>query len=122
MTFLEESLELVASLQEEVYHRVSTVNALSVSIDELIEYYHYFYAMLEKQQILLTRLKLMNDPNVAGIIQGIEMVADAFGRDPAQSLQSWHTMMKNDTISALEDLTGELIDPTKIELDIHWEE
>jgi len=31
-------------------------------------------------------------------------------------------MMKNDTISALEDLTGELIDPTKIELDIHWEE
>lgn len=122
MTFLEESLEIVAGLQEEVYHRVASVNSMSVSMEDLIEYYHYLYALLEKQQILLTRLQLLNDEKINGIIQGIEMVADAFGRDPEQGLQEWHTMMKHDTISALEDLTGEIIDPSNIELDIHWEQ
>ena len=122
MTFLEESLEIVAGLQEEVYHRVASVNSMSVSMEDLIEYYHYLYALLEKQQILLTRLQLLNDEKINGIIQGIEMVADAFGRDPEQGLQAWHTMMKNDTISALEELTGEIIDPSNIELDIHWEQ
>lgn len=122
MTFLEESLDMVAGLQEEVYHRVSLVRAGSVSVDELIEYYHYLYAMLEKQQILLTRLQLMKDESVEGIITGIRMVTDAFYRDPEQSLQEWHTMMKMDVLSALEDLTGEIIDPANLELDIHWEE
>lgn len=126
MTFLEESLDMVAGLQEEVWNRVVIIKAaqegaLQITQDDIVEYYHYLYAMLEKQQILLTRLQLMKDETVDGIITGICMIADSFGRDPEQSLHDWHTMMKNNTLSALEELTGEIIDPSNLELDIHWE-
>ena len=127
MSYLEDSLDMVAGLQEEVYLRVVQIQAAKegraqVSHDDIVEYYHYLYALMEKQQILLTRIQLMKDETIEGIITGIQMLADSFGRDPEQDRQSWHTMMKSDTILMLEELTGELIDPSNLELDIHWEE
>lgn len=120
MTYLEESLEIVTGLQEEVYSRVELVK-VSTEVEDLVEYYHYLYALLEKQQILMTRLGLMNDEKYNGILLGIEMVADAFGRPASQSTLDWHIFMKEEVLATLSTLTGEPIDPSNISVDITWE-
>ena len=117
-----ESLDIVAGLQEEVYARVMGIRTGTANTEDIVDYYHYLYAMLEKQQILLTRVQLMKDPSHKGILTGIELVADAFQRNAGETLQEWHTNMKTETLQALEKATGEVIDPSKIELDIWWDE
>jgi len=121
MSYLEESIDVVGGLQNEVYTRSQLVR-VSTDVNELIEYYHYMYAMLEKQQILLTRLALINNTDYAGISMAIEMVADTFGRPAGQCIMEWHATMKEEVLSTLSRLTGEPIDPSNIELDIWWDE
>ena len=120
MSYLEESIEIVGELQNEVYTRSQLVK-VSTDPEDLIEYYHYMYAMLEKQQILLTRLTLIDNTEYVGISMAIEMVADSFGRPPGQALQEWHIAMKEEVLASLSRLTGEPLDPSMIELDIWWD-
>ena len=120
MSYLDESIEMVGGLQNEVYSRSELVK-VSTDVNDLIEYYHYMYAMLEKQQILLTRLALMDDSNYVGVSVAIEMVADAFGRPPGMGLLDWHSAMQVEVLATLSTLTGEVMDPSLIELDIHWD-
>lgn len=121
MSYLEESIDLVGGLQNEVYTRSQLVK-VSTDVNELIEYYHYMYAMLEKQQILLTRLALIDNTEYVGISMAIEMVADSFGRPAGQCIMEWHAAMKEEVLESLSRITGERINPSDIELDISWDE
>ena len=58
-------------------------------------------------RFLLTRIQLMKDESVEGIITGIQMLADAFYRDPEQESSGMAHHDEDDPILMLEELTGE---------------
>ena len=76
---------------------------------------------MEKQAILYTRLQLINDPDYQGLSDAIEMYVNAMGRD-LEGVVEFHRKIQQQALDALSELTGELIDPANIELDIRWEE
>ena len=95
--------------------------ALSLRTKYLVEYYHHYYALVEKQQILWTRLKLMDKPELSGLEIAIEQVCEALGKPPSQGVEQFHTALKEEIKFSLSELTGEDLDDFDgIEVDFRW--
>ena len=118
--FLTESVYEVEALQQECLD-LSVATLVNNDPDLKIEYNHYLYALMEKQALLYTRLQLINNPDYRGLSDAIELYVNAMGRD-REGVVEFHRKIQQEAIDSLSELTGELIDPTKIELDIRWEE
>lgn len=109
-SFLAEELAKVESLQQSLQEMIRNGDHISKDMDKLIEYTHYYYALMEYQGILYTRLKLMNDDKYIGLLMAIEMVCNALGMVEDESIETFHQNMKNECILSLEALTGESMD------------
>lgn len=109
-SFLAEELAKVESLQQSLQEMIRNGDHISKDMDRLIEYTHYYYALMEYQGILYTRLKLMNDDKYIGLLMAIEMVCNALGMVEDESIETFHQNMKNECILSLEALTGESMD------------
>ena len=109
-SFLAEELAKVESLQQSLQEMIRNGDHISKDMDKLIEYTHYYYALMEYQGILYTRLKLMNDDKYIGLLMAIEMVCNALGMVEDESIETFHQNMKNECILSLEALTGERMD------------
>lgn len=118
--FLTESVYEVEALQQECLD-LSVAALVNNNPDLKIEYNHYLYALMEKQAILYTRLQLIDNPDYRGLSDAIEMYVNAMGRDE-EGVVEFHRKIQQEAVDALSELTGELIDPANIELDIRWEE
>lgn len=87
----------------------------------MVEYFHHFYALMEYQSILYTRLKLMNDPKLVGLIDAILMICEVLGREAKESVIEFHLNMKEECKKALAELTGEDMDDYEgIDVDFQW--
>ena len=109
-SFLAEELAKVESLQQSLQEMIRNGDHISKDMDKLIEYTPYYYALMEYQGILYTRLKLMNDDKYIGLLMAIEMVCNALGMVEDESIETFHQNMKNECILSLEALTGESMD------------
>ena len=89
--------------------------------EHLEEYYHHFYALMEKQQVLWTRLKLMGRESLYGILIAIEEVCDALGKPPSMSVEAFHKATREEIKKSLSELTGEDLDNYDgIDVDFRW--
>ena len=115
-----DEMQQVEYLQQFVLESMWTA-ANSTETKYLVEYYHHFYALMEKQHILWTRMTLMNNPAYAGILLAIEMVCDALGKPPSMSVAAFHSVTRNEVKATLSELTGEdLDDYDGIDVDFKW--
>ena len=80
-----------------------------------IEFLHNLYAMVEKEQCLLTRLRLDGSEEAVEVIEQLTQQAIDCGMEPHHNLQSYHYELKNNIILELKEL-GEDIE-TPVELD-----
>ena len=120
-SFLAEELEKVESLQQSLQEMIRNGDHISKDMDKLIEYTHYYYALMDYQGVLWTRLKLMNEEKYIGLLMAIEMVCNALGREDEESIEEFHANMKKECILCLEELTGESMDDYDgIEVDFRW--
>ena len=126
--FLTEDMYKVEFLQQRIQDFINagaaelnpfTENEKEISI--LVEYFHNFYALMEFQSILYTRLKLMNDRDLDGINDAILEICETLGRDPAESVAEFHMNMKEECKQALTNLTGDDMDNYEgIDVDFQW--
>ena len=105
--FLGEELLKVESLQQSLQAMIANGDHVSKDIKKLVEYTHYYYALMEYQGVLWTRLKLMKDERYEGLLLAIEMVCDALGREETETVEDFHRNMKQECILCLEEITGE---------------
>lgn len=122
MNQFNEALEQVVWLQQTVLDMSQEV--LNPVDDQfMIEFYHHFYACLDKQENLWSRLRLMGDPELLGLEIAIEEFCDMFGKTPSQSIPDFHHRVKLEILAELSDLTGEEIGPdTEITVDFEWKD
>ena len=119
--FLGEELMKVESLQQTIQDMISDGDHISKDPQRIIEYTHYYYALMEYQGILWTRLKLMRDPDLKGLEDAITMVCDALGREEKETVEDFHRNMKQECIVCLEEMTGEnMSDYDGIDVDFRW--
>lgn len=126
--FLSEDIYKVEYLQQEVQNfidrgiaNIDPYNPTPEERSTLIEYFHNFYALMEYQSILYSRLKLMKDSQLQGLEDAIHMVCDALGRSATESIMEFHLEMKEECKSALTDLTGEDMDSYDgIDVEFKW--
>lgn len=126
--FLTEDLYKVEFLQQSIQAfidgGIGELNAISPNEMErrvMIEYFHHFYALMEYQSILYTRIKLMKDDRLCGIIDAILLICDVLGRQPNESISEFHTNMKTECKDALFRLTGDDMDSYEgIDIDFQW--
>ena len=118
--YLIEEMEQVEYLQQSVVEMMWDATQQN-DMRFLLEYYHHFYALMEKQSILWTRLKLMQQPKLEGILIAIEQVCDALGKPPNMTVQNFHTQMRDEIKKSLGELTGEDMDSYDgIDIDFKW--
>lgn len=119
--FLQEELLKVEHLQQSIQDMIQNGDHIANDVDRLIEYTHHYYALMNYQGILWTRLKLMNNPELDGLLVAIEMVCDALGREENETIEEFHRNMMNECIAGLEDLTGEDISNYDgIDVEFRW--
>ena len=106
-SFLGEELAKVESLQQSLQAMIANGDHVSKDMKKLVEYAHYYYALMEYQGVLWTRLKLMKDDRYEGLLLAIEMVCDALGREETETVEDFHRNMKQECILCLEEITGE---------------
>jgi len=115
---------LQQAVQEFINSGVADINPYNPSDSEreqLIEYFHNFYALMEYQAILYTRLKLMGDKDLNSILDAIIIICDVLGRCPEESVIEFHSNMKEECKAALSDLTGTDMDSYEgIDVDFKW--
>ena len=118
--FLFAEMNQVEYLQQYVTEMIW--NAANTSDDTyLVEYYHHFYALMEKQHILWTRLKLMQKEELYGMLVAIEEICTALGKPPSMSVEAFHTATREEIKKSLSELTGENLDDYDgIEVDFRW--
>ena len=80
-----------------------------------IEFLHTLYAMVEKEQCLLTRLRLDGSEEAVNVIDELTQRAKESGMAPHHNLQSYHYELKNNIILELKDM-GEDVE-TPVEMD-----
>ena len=126
--FLTEDMYKVEFLQQAIQDFINSgvpeIDPLSPTDAErevLIDYFHHFYALMEFQSILYTRLKLMKDDKLVGIEAAIVMICEVLGMRPDESIVQFHLNMKEECKAALGDLTGEDMDSYDgIDVDFRW--
>ena len=76
---------------------------------------------MDKQGVLYTRLLLMKDPRLSGLVSSIEEVCDKLGKPDEMDYQEYHLNMQEDVKQALSSLTGEDLDNYEgIDVDFRW--
>lgn len=126
--FLTEDMYKVEYLQQAVQNFIDSgvpdIDPLNPTPTErlvLIEYFHNFYALMEYQSILYSRLRLMKDEKLQGLEDAIILICDVLGRNPEESVVEFHLNMKEECKNALSDLTGENMDDYEgIDVDFQW--
>ena len=126
--FLTEDMYKVEFLQQAVQDFINSglgdidpLNPTDAEREVLIDYFHHFYALMELQAILYTRLKLMNDDDLFGVEAAIIMVCEVLGMRPDESIIEFHQNMKQECKDALTDLTGDNMDDyAGIDVDFKW--
>ena len=119
--FLQEELLKVEHLQQTLREMIEDNAHISLDKEKLIEYTHHYYALMNYQGILYTRLKLMANPELQGLMDAIVLVCDALGREDTETIEQFHQNMKNECIMGLEDLTGEDISNYDgIDVEFRW--
>mgnify|MGYP001332863316 CR=1 FL=1 len=126
--YLSEDMYKVEFLQQSVQtfieNGIGLINPNQASDIEkkvMVEYFHHFYALMEYQAILYTRLKLMADPKLVGIIDAILMICESLGRQNNETVIEFHLNMKEECKTALSTLTGEDMDDYEgIDVDFQW--
>ena len=78
--------------------------------DLLIEYNHCLYALVEKQQVIYTRMKLSDDPKMEHARKAIEAITLMTGRSPEEPLDLFFMEMKDEIRQLLDNLSGETVD------------
>lgn len=106
---VQQSMEDVEILQAVLYEKMWDA-AQSTDPEVRIDYYHTYYALLEKQHILFTRLRLMKLEELAGIEHAIEEYCTALGKDDNESILDFHIRMKVEVKEDIFQLTGENLD------------
>ena len=76
-----------------------------------VEFLHHLYAMVEKEQCLLTRLRLDGSQEAQDVIGELTQRAIDSGMAPHHNLQSYHYELKENIKLELKDL-GQDIDST----------
>lgn len=111
--FLTEDIAKVEFLQQAIQEfidgGVADIDPFNPTPSEgevLIEYFQHFHALMQYQPILYTRLKLMKDKDLDGLVDAILLVCDLLGRDPTESVLEFHSNMSVECLDALSDLTG----------------
>lgn len=118
--FLFEEMNQVEYLQQYVTEMIWNA-AITSDTKYLEEYYHHFYALMEKQHILWTRLKLMQKEELYGMLIAIEEICTALGKPPSMSVEAFHTATREEIKKSLAELTGEDLDDYEgIEVDFRW--
>ena len=118
--FLLAEMEQVEYLQNYVIDAVWDA-ATNSDTKYLEEYYHHFYALMEKQHILWTRLKLMQKEELYGMLIAIEENCTALGKPPSMSVEAFHTTTRAEIKKSLSELTGEDLDNYDgIDVDFRW--
>jgi len=126
--FLTEDLYKVEFLQQSIQAfidggigQLNAVNPNDQEREVMVEYFHHFYALMEYQSILYTRIRLMKDDRLCGIIDAILMICDVLGRQPNESINEFHINMKKECKDALYKLTGDDMDSYEgIDIDFQW--
>ena len=108
-TQVQKSMEEVEVLQTILYDKMYDASQTS-NPDVQIDYYHTYYALMEKQQILFTRLRLMKLKELEGIELAIEEYCNALGRVDSESIVEFHIRCKEEAKDALYELTGDNLD------------
>ena len=106
---LQRSMEEVEVLQTILYDKMEDASQTS-DPDVQIDYYHTYYALMEKQQILFTRLRLMKLEELNGIELAIDEYCNALGKVKEESIIEFHLRCKEEAKDALFNLTGENLD------------
>ena len=89
--------------------------------ETLIEYFHHFYALMEYQSILYTRIRLMDDEGLRGLEDAIVMICTVLGLRHDEGIIEFHQNMKQECRDALTHLTGEDMDSFEgIDIDFRW--
>ena len=76
----------------------------------LIEYNHHLYALVEKQQVIYTRMKFSDDPKMEPARQAIEAITLMTGRGSEEPLDIFFMEMKQEIKDLLENLTGDCME------------
>lgn len=120
MDFLFDEMQQVEYLQQAVIEKMWD-STQSGEAKYVIDYYHHFYALMEKQQILWTRLKLMNREGLDGLLVAIEEICDALGKPSTMSVEEFHSKCRDEIKQSLSVLTGEDLDNYEgIDVDFQW--
>ena len=118
--YLLEEMHQVEYLQQSVTEKMWEASQTS-DYKYLEEYYHHFYALMEKQHVLWTRLKLMAREDLYGMLIAIEEVCDALGKPPSMSVEAFHSTTREEIKRSLSELTGEDLDNYDgIDVDFKW--
>ena len=119
-SILEEEMQQVEYLQQTVIDCVQESNLNEDPDPQLIlDYYHHLYALMSKQGVFYTRLLLMKDPKLAGLVDAVEMVCDSLGKPETMSYQEYHSTMCEESKLAICEMCG--IDPdSDFEVDFRW--
>ena len=75
--FVQEEMETVGEMQEEIYSQV--FNFETLPLDEKIDHLNMLDDLLEKQQILYTRMKLSDDPRAKELADNVRQSAIVMG-------------------------------------------
>ena len=120
-SILEEELLQVEWLQQSVIDIVNKDLQNTDDANDILEYYHLMFALMEKQGVLYTRLLLMKDPRLSGLVSSIEEFCDKLGKPDDMDYREYHLNMQEDVKQALSSLTGEDLDNYEgIDVDFRW--
>ena len=75
--FVKDEMETINDMQEEIYSKV--FDFPSLPLEEQIEHLEQLDDLLEKQQILYTRMKLSNDPRAKEMADNVRQSAILMG-------------------------------------------
>ena len=80
-----------------------------------VEFLHTLYAMVEKEQTLLTRLQLDGSQEAQEVISELQTRAIESGMAPHYNLNQYHYELKNNIKSELEELGEDLNSPVELD-------
>ena len=75
--FVQDEMETINEMQEEIYSKV--FNFPELPLDDQVEHLEMLDELLEKQQILYTRMKLSDDPRAKEIADNVRQSAIVMG-------------------------------------------
>lgn len=117
-TILEEEMRQVEYLQQTVIDCVQEARH-DDDPQVILDYYHHMFSLMDIQGVFYTRLLLMKDPKLSGIVDAIEMVCDSLGKPETMSYQEYHRIMRQESKLAICEMCG--IDPdSDFDLDFRW--